>query len=60
MFVLFVKAASVEDGFAQIVDEIRTLFSLKTMKNAVFVPEWRKSGTAEADIYFRALQSSWE
>lgn len=33
--------------------------ALKERKN-LFIPEWKKEGANEADIYFKSLQSSWE
>lgn len=43
-------------------EELRRLICLKFKKKeeSAFTPEWRKIGAAEADIYFKALQSSWE
>ena len=62
IFILLVKATIVENGFSIIADELRklTCFKFKKKEESAFTPEWKKIGAAEADIYFKALQSSWE
>jgi len=42
-----------------VVDEVKKLF-YKKKKTSIFIPEWKKEGANEADIYFKSLQSSWE
>ena len=58
----FAKIASTKNGFSFVFEELRRLVCLKFNKKeeSAFTPEWKKIGVAEADIYFKALQSSWE
>ena len=54
--------ALTKNGFSFVFEELRRLICLKFKKKeeSAFTPEWKKIGAAEADIYFKALQSSWE
>ena len=62
IFILLVKTITVKNGFSIIANELRKLscFKFKKKEKLAFTPEWKKVGVAEADIYFKALQSSWE
>jgi len=54
--------ATTKNGFSFVFEELRRLicFKFKKKEKLAFTPEWKKVGVAEADIYFKALQSSWE
>ena len=62
IFILLAKAITAENGFSIIADELRKLscFKFEKKEKSVFIPEWKKIGVPETDIYFKALQSSWE
>ena len=59
IFILVVKAMTVERGRIMTSKIFQNRFCCKKKEEYVFTPEYQREGVTIADVYFQNLQFSW-